>query len=81
MLRRRREPICLLGDDVLRQLARPVTDFGAEIHELAERLLRAVKARKAVGVAANQIGASLRVLWSMSVKFAAVANRSCTSTL
>jgi len=51
-----------LGDPVLRQVAKPVKDVLApEIQELIDYMLATVKEEKGVGLAAPQVGLSLRL--------------------
>jgi peptide deformylase len=54
-------PIRLYGDPVLRQVCRPVTDFGPSLHRLAEDLRETCALPGRAGVAAPQIGVQLRV--------------------
>jgi len=53
--------IVQLGDPVLRQVCAEVTEFDGELHRLGDRLFDATMAWGRVGVAAPQIGVSLRV--------------------
>lgn len=50
------DPIRVFEDSVLRAPVRQVTDFGQQLQSLIQRLLRAQKRNKAIGVAAPQIG-------------------------
>ncbi|QJS13261.1 peptide deformylase [Streptomyces argyrophyllae] len=54
-------PLTLLGDAVLREPCRDVTDFGPGLAALVEDLFATMYAARGVGLAANQIGAGLRV--------------------
>ncbi|POX44721.1 peptide deformylase [Streptomyces sp. Ru71] len=54
-------PLTLLGDPVLREPCREVTDFGPELAALVEDLFASMYAARGVGLAANQIGVGLRV--------------------
>jgi len=54
-------PIRIFGDPVLRTEADPVTAFDAELRELVEDLEDTVREPGRAGVAAPQIGVSLRV--------------------
>ena len=54
-------PIRLVGDPVLRTPADPVVDFDAELRELVDDLEDTVREPGRAGVAAPQIGVSLRV--------------------
>ncbi|MCD7442735.1 peptide deformylase [Streptomyces lincolnensis] len=59
--RGRVRPLALLGDDVLHTPCEDVTDFGPELAALVEDLFATMYAAEGVGLAANQIGRSLRV--------------------
>ena len=54
-------PIRIFGDPVLRTPADPVTDFDAQLRELVRDLEDSVREPGRAGVAAPQIGVSLRV--------------------
>ncbi|MFC7533166.1 peptide deformylase [Actinoplanes sp. GCM10030250] len=54
-------PIRLYGDPVLRTPADPVTEFGAQLRELVRDLEETVREPGRAGLAAPQIGVSLRV--------------------
>lgn len=54
-------PIRLLGDPVLRRRAFPVTVFGADLAALAEEMFATMYAAPGRGLAAPQIGLSLRL--------------------
>lgn len=54
-------PIRLLGDPVLRTVADPVTSFDPDLRALVTDLLDTVRQPGRAGVAAPQIGVSLRV--------------------
>ena len=54
-------PIRLFGDPVLRTLAEPVTDFDLELRNLVKDLTETMVDAPGVGLAAPQIGVSLRV--------------------
>jgi peptide deformylase len=47
---------------VLRQKARPVTDFGPELQELIENMVTTMHAADGVGLAANQVAVPARVI-------------------
>lgn len=51
-----RDRVRVYDDAVLRAPVQDVTDFGAELRRLVERLLRVQKRNHAIGVAATQIG-------------------------
>ncbi|GAA4792494.1 peptide deformylase [Streptomyces ziwulingensis] len=51
----------LLGDTVLRESCREVTEFGSELSALVEDLFATMYAARGVGLAASQIGVPLRV--------------------
>jgi peptide deformylase len=54
-------PIRNIGDPVLRRQADPVTDFDAELAALVDDLTQTLAASHGAGLAAPQIGVSLRV--------------------
>jgi len=55
--------ISQLGDPVLRQIAQPVVDVrDRQIQSLIDDLLKKLKASKGVGIAAPQVGRSIRLL-------------------
>jgi peptide deformylase len=54
-------PIRLVGDEVLRATAQPVTDFDAELRTLISDLSETLEASGGAGLAAPQLGVSLRV--------------------
>lgn len=53
--------IVKLGDPVLRQPTRPITRFSQEIHNLLKRMVPIMKAAEGLGLAAPQVGRSLRL--------------------
>ncbi|PIE26774.1 MAG: peptide deformylase [Micrococcales bacterium] len=55
------QPIRLFGDPVLRTTAEPVTDFDKQIRQLVKDLEDTMMNAPGVGLAAPQIGVSLRV--------------------
>ena len=55
------QPIRIFGDPVLRMKARPVTDFDKELRTLVRDLTETMRAAPGSGLAAPQIGVSLRV--------------------
>lgn len=55
------KPIRLFGDPVLRMTARPVTTFDRELRTLVKDLTDTMKAAPGAGLAAPQLGVSLRV--------------------
>ena len=55
------KPIRLFGDPVLRTPADPVTDFDAELRTLVADLTETMQEAPGLGLAAPQIGVSLRV--------------------
>jgi peptide deformylase len=59
--RGRVRPLTLLGDPLLHAPCEEVTDFGPELAALVEDLYATMYAARGVGLAANQIGESLRV--------------------
>jgi len=54
-------PIRTVGDPVLRRTAEPVTDFDAELDRLVRDLGETLSASNGAGLAAPQLGVSLRV--------------------
>jgi peptide deformylase len=54
-------PLTLLGDPVLRAPSEEVTDFGPQLARLVEDMFATMYAAQGVGLAANQVGESLRV--------------------
>lgn len=54
-------PITRWGQDVMHRPARPVTDFGEELHSLVADMVATMYAAKGVGLAACQIGVDLAV--------------------
>lgn len=54
-------PLTLHGSALLREPCREVTDFGPELAALVEDLFATMYAAQGVGLAANQVGESLRV--------------------
>jgi len=57
----RTDIIRLVDDPVLRTPTEPVTDFGPDLTQLVARMNRVMTLAEGVGLAANQIGVSLRV--------------------
>jgi peptide deformylase len=55
-------PIRYLGDPVLRQKAKRVPSIDGSIHRLIEDMIESMHAANGVGLAAPQIGVSLRVI-------------------
>ncbi|MFH8803304.1 peptide deformylase [Streptomyces sp. NPDC017936] len=53
--------LTLLGDPVLREPCREVTDFGPGLARLVEDMFATMYAARGVGLAANQVGEPLRV--------------------
>jgi peptide deformylase len=47
---------------VLRQIARPVTDFGPELQELIDNMVETMHASDGVGLAANQVAVPAQVI-------------------
>jgi peptide deformylase len=54
--------IRLLGDPVLREKARKVTQFNTQLGELVEEMIEAMHASNGVGLAAPQVGVTQRVI-------------------
>jgi peptide deformylase len=55
------KPIRMFGDPVLRMTAQPVTTFDAELRTLVKDLTETMQAAPGAGLAAPQLGLSLRV--------------------
>ena len=55
-------PIVTVPDQVLRRKARKVTEFGPELHTLIDDMVETMRQAPGVGLAAPQIGISLRVV-------------------
>jgi peptide deformylase len=55
-------PIRKFGDDVLRHPAEPVTDFDASLQKLIDDMIDTMYAAPGVGLAANQVGVSKRLM-------------------
>lgn len=54
-------PIWVVGDPVLHNPTRPVTEFDTALHELVRDMFETMAAAEGVGLAANQIGVDLRL--------------------
>ncbi len=57
-----RREVVTLPDPVLRRKTRKVTDFGADLQTLVDDMVETMRAEPGVGLAANQVGVSLRLL-------------------
>lgn len=57
-----RRHIRVVGDPVLRERAREVTDFDRELARLARRMLRVMKDAPGIGLAAPQVGVLRRLI-------------------
>jgi len=55
-------PIIKYGDDVLRRLTAPVTDFDDALQKLIDDMVVTMYAAPGVGLAANQVGVSKRLM-------------------
>jgi len=55
-------PIRKYGDDVLRKPAEPVTEINESLQQLIEDMVDTMYAAPGVGLAANQVGVSLRLM-------------------
>jgi len=53
--------VVLFPDPILKRACSPVTEFGPELKALADRMLELMRAEKGVGLAAPQVGLSLRL--------------------
>lgn len=54
-------PVRILGDPVLAQKAKPVVKIDAELMELGEKMIQTMYKNNGVGLAAPQVGVSLRM--------------------
>jgi peptide deformylase len=54
-------PIRIIGDPVLRQPTRPVTEFDGNLRTLIADMFDTMEAANGVGLAANQVGVDLRL--------------------
>jgi peptide deformylase len=59
---KRHPQIVKLGDPVLRQVAKPLTRYSQQTHALIERMTITMREASGLGLAAPQIGVSLRVI-------------------
>lgn len=58
-------PILITGDPVLHSVAAPVTDFGEQLATLVDDMFETMAAAPGVGLAAPQVGVSLRLfVWN-----------------
>lgn len=55
------KPIVLLGDPVLRTVAKPVKKLSREVTELIDCMIASMEAANGIGLAANQIGVPERI--------------------
>lgn len=55
-------PICKYGDDVLRKPTEPVGEIDASLQKLIEDMIDTMYAAPGVGLAANQVGVSKRLM-------------------
>ncbi|MBP5201306.1 peptide deformylase [bacterium] len=53
--------ISTVGDKILREKAKPVTEFNDEIRELANNMADTMRAADGLGIAGPQVGVSLRI--------------------
>ena len=53
--------ISTVGDKVLREKAKPVTEFNEELKELAKNMAETMRAADGLGIAGPQVGISLRI--------------------
>jgi peptide deformylase len=60
--REARKEIRVIGDPVLREKARPVTEFDRSLRKLAKRMIRVMHDAPGVGLAAPQVGVVQRLL-------------------
>ncbi len=54
--------ILIIGNPILRRRAKPVTEFGKDLHEFGLRMLETMLQYEGVGLAAPQVGVSSRVI-------------------
>lgn len=54
-------PICVLPDSVLRQKAKRVTRIDGSVQRLVDNMVDTMRANSGVGLAATQVGVSLRI--------------------
>ena len=54
-------PICVLPDSVLRQKAKRVTRIDGSVQRLIDNMVDTMRANSGVGLAATQVGVSLRI--------------------
>lgn len=54
-------PICITGEPVLHEIAKPVTDFDKSLEDLVADMFETMDEAPGVGLAAPQIGVGLRV--------------------
>ncbi|MCQ4080137.1 peptide deformylase [Streptomyces sp. RB6PN25] len=75
------KPIRLFGDPVLRMKAQPVTDFDKELRTLVKDLTDTMTAAPGAGLAAPQLGVSLRVFtWQVDGELGHLVNPDLTLT-
>lgn len=75
------KPIRLFGDPVLRMKAQPVTDFDKELRTLVKDLTDTMTAAPGAGLAAPQLGVSLRVFtWNIEGEPGHLVNPDLTLT-
>ena len=55
-------PVRRYPDPVLRKVADKVTDISAELCKLSEDMVETMRAARGIGLAANQIGVSVRII-------------------
>ena len=53
--------ISTVGDKILREKAKPVTEFNEELKELAKNMAETMRAADGLGIAGPQVGVSLRI--------------------
>ena len=54
-------PLTIVGDPVLRRATEPVREITPDIRRLVEDMFETMHANNGVGLAANQVGVSLRI--------------------
>jgi peptide deformylase len=70
--------VVTLPDPVLRRKTRKVTDFGSDLQTLVEDMVETMRAEPGVGLAAYQVGVSLRLL---VVEYAEDESKGCPHKL
>jgi peptide deformylase len=56
------------GDTILRKVAEPVTKFDGELREFAEAMIETMRRERGIGLAAPQVGESIRVIVALRLE-------------